>query len=75
MKQDEGRGRLKLVHSNNLKKFQQREYDLIQDVHVDKCPLGKERCQGYNECEIGQVIEEFGEVFSDIPGDCYLIEF
>ncbi len=41
VKRDEGRGRLKLVLSNNLKIFQQREYDLLhvciaEEVHIHK---------------------------------------
>ncbi len=80
VKRDEGRGRLKLVDSNNLKRLQQREYDLLhvciaEEMHIDKCPLGKERCKGYNESEIGLVIEELGEVFCDTPENCDLIEF
>ena len=72
-----GKGRVKVLHVNNLKRFYPRVEDVLRlalvaedwsdDEEVGTKLLGK--YEGFNEEEVVQGLrEEFPEVFSDLPG-------
>ena len=72
-----GKGRVKVLHVNNLKKFYPRVEEVLRlalvaedwadDEEVGTRLLGK--YEGFNEEEVVQGLrEEFPEVFSDLPG-------
>ena len=72
-----GKGRVKVLHVNNLKRFYPRVEDVLRlalvaedwsdDEEVGTKLLG--RYEGFNEEEVVQGLrEEFPEVFSDLPG-------
>ncbi len=62
----------KVVHVNCLKKFKERfavnRLDVVlEDSKEEDCLLSGE-CDGYVQEEIDELLEEFGDVFSDAPG-------
>ena len=72
-----GKGRIKVLHVNNLKKFHPRTEEVLrlalvaEDWEEDEC-VGTKLCgkfEGFDEEEVVQRLrEEFPEVFSDLPG-------
>ena len=72
-----GKGRIKVLHVNNLKKFYPRPEEVLrlalvaEDWEDDECVGTKlsGRFEGFQEEEVVQRLrEEFPEVFSDLPG-------
>ena len=71
-----GRGRKKVLHINNLKKFYVREEEVMRlAVVAEDCDddqdigtkMGGE-CVDFDLEQLGEMKEEFPEVFSDLPG-------
>ena len=73
---DLGKGRRKVLHINNMKKFQMREEgvmrlavvaeDFEEDEDVGSRMSG--RCKDFDLGQLEKLKEEFPEVFSDLPG-------
>ena len=71
-----GRGRKKVLHINNLKKYHSREDVVLRltvvadDFSDDECKslklLGE--CDGFNKEELEEVLGQFDQVFSESPG-------
>ena len=73
---DLGKGRKKVLHINNLKKFQVREEEVMrlavvaEDFEEDE-DVGtrmRGRCEDFDLGQLEVLKEEFPEVFSDLPG-------
>ena len=73
---DLGKGRKKVLHINNLKKYQVREEEVMRLSVVaedfnDDSDVGLKmngQCSDFEEEEIERLKEEFPTVFSDLPG-------
>ena len=73
---DVGRGRLKVLHINNLKRFKLREEDVMrlaviaEDFEEDE-DVGMKvsgECDDFDPEQLEKLKEEFPEVFDDLPG-------
>ncbi len=63
----------KVVHVNCLKLYRERHsvkrLDVVVEEQEDERSLLSGECDGYNGEELGVVLEEFREVFSEVPGN------
>ena len=63
----------KVVHVNCLRKYVERgeiaRLDVVVEEEETKRNILSGICEGYNEEELGTVLGEFGNVFSDEPGN------
>ena len=71
-----GKGRTKVLHINNLKKFYVREEEILrlavvaEDCEKDEA-IGvkvRGRCEDFDERQLEELKKDFGDVFVDIPG-------
>ncbi len=62
----------KVVHVNCLKKYKERteirRLDLVLEEGDRERNVLREECEGFVEEELEKLLEEFGDVFSDVPG-------
>ena len=81
--EENGKGKMKTIHVNNVKQYRQREefFGSVcmlaeeQDTIPDEPVLGSEMCAGLNRKVFYQIIAEFKEdVLSGKLGDCNLKE-
>lgn len=71
-----GKGKARVVHINNLKKFVEREERIARlTVVADEMTNVKEeegllrnRCDGFNQRELNVVLKEFADVLDEAPG-------
>ncbi len=63
----------KVVHVNCLKKFREREgvnrLDLVLEEDNQERNVLREDCEGLVVEELEEIVSEFGDVFSDVPGN------
>ncbi len=62
----------KVVHVNCLKVFRERfvikRLDLVLEEQCEKGSVLNGICDGYNELEMNCVLDEFNDIFSEVPG-------
>ena len=71
-----GCGRTKVLHINNIKKFQVREEEVMRlSVMAEDCTddedIGmklRETCVDFDVMEVEKLLEDYPDVFSDLPG-------
>ncbi len=63
----------KVVHVNCLKVYRERatigRLDVVVEEQSEKGNILSGECEGYRESEVESLLGEFGDVFSDIPGN------
>ena len=71
-----GRGRCKVLHINNLKLYHEREDEILRltviaedfEEDVDRMVKVEGECDGFDRKEVDRLVEEYPNVFSDLPG-------
>ncbi len=73
---------VRIVHLNNTKEYKERcvsvnavcvvaeEQGIVEDLDASKAVLGSEKCDGYREDELQEVVSSLEEYFSEVPGLC-----
>ncbi len=75
------RKRGRVVHINNCKLYKVRDCMIgsivviaEECVNDKKCPLLEVKCDGYDDIQLKLVLDEFQDVFSEIPGNCDVVK-
>ena len=77
-----GKGRTKVLHINNLKKFYPRGEEVLRlTVVAEDCEEGeatgtrlRDKCEEFDSEEVEKLKVEFPEVFSDVPGKTKVVK-
>ncbi len=63
----------KVVHVNCIKKFKEREevntLDVVLEEEIRERSKLRDDCEGFVEQELEEIMREFGDVFSEVPGN------